>query len=88
MESIESFCQNFVKCDQSGRIVAFQEGVDKREAVFVIQHVKVAQHILILHVSSAERHRLVEDRESITHRSVRLMGHHMKGFVVDGHSFA
>ena len=29
MEGIESFCQNFVKCDQGSRIVAFQECIDQ-----------------------------------------------------------
>ena len=88
MEGIESFCQNFVKCYQSGRIVAFQECIDQREAVLIVEDIEVAEHILVFHVRAAERHRLVEDGEGVTHGSVCLVGNHMERLVIDGHTLA
>ena len=88
MKSIEAFCQDLVKCKQCRRIVTLQEGVHKREAVLIVQHIEVAQHILILHVSTAERHSLVKDGQCITHRSVSLVSYHVERFVIDCHTLA
>ena len=88
MEGIESFGQYLVKCNQCCRIVSFQECIDKRETVLIIKHIQVAEHILILHIGTAERNRLVEDRKGITHRSVSLVSDHMKRLIVNGHTLA
>ena len=88
MKSIESLGQDFVKCDQSRRIISFQEGIDQRETIFIIKHIEIAEHILIFHVRTAESHGLVEDGKCVTHGSVGLVRHDMERFVIDGHALA
>ena len=78
MKGIEAFRQDLVECDQSRRIIPFQEGVHKGETVFIIKDIEVAQDILIPHIRAAESHCLVKDSQSVSHGSVSLMGYHMK----------
>ena len=78
MQRIESLRENLIKCQQCRRIISLQECIHQRETVFIIQYIQVAQHILIFHVGAAEGYRLVEYGKRITHRSVCLVGNHMK----------
>ena len=52
------------------------------EIVFVVEHIEVADYILVVHVGATESNSLVEYGQSITHRSVRLAGNHMERLVV------
>ena len=78
MKCIEAFCQDLVEGKQGRRIVTLQEGIHKREAVLVVQHIEVAEHVLVLHISTAESHCLVKDGQGITHRSVSLVSDHVE----------
>ena len=83
MQGIESLGQNLIKSQQGRRIISLQERIHKREAVFIIQNIQIAQNILIFHICTAERNCLVKDCEGITHRSIRLVGYHMKRLVIN-----
>ena len=78
MQCIETFCQDLIKCEKCRRIVPLKERINKREAIFVIKHIKIAEYVLILHICSAKRHSLVKDSQSITHSSVCLMGNYVQ----------
>ena len=86
MKRIESLGQYLIKSEQCCRIVSLEEGFNQREAVLVIKHIEVAEHILILHVCAAECHCLVEDGKRITHRAVGLVSNNVERLVVDGHT--
>ena len=88
MKRIETFGQNFVKCSQRSRIVAFQEGIHKRKAILIVQDVEIAQDILIFHIRAAEGHSLVEYGKSVTHSPVSLVRDHVQRLVVNGHALA
>ena len=88
MQGIEAFSQHFVEYQHGFGIISLKEGIHKREAVFIIQNIEVAENIMISDIYPAECNCLVEDRKSITHRTVRLMGYHMKRFVINAHSLA
>ena len=88
MKGIEALCQDFVKREKRRRIISFKEGIHKGEAIFIIQHVQIAEDILIFHIRSAERHCLVEYGQGIAHRSVSLVSYHMKRLVIYRNTFA
>ena len=83
MQGVESLGQNLIKSQQCRRIISLQERIHKRETVFIIQNIQIAEYILIFHICSAECYGLVKDCEGITHRSVRLIGYHMKRLVIN-----
>ena len=78
MKRIESLGKNLVKGKKRSRIISLEESIHKREAVFVVQHIEVAEHILILDIRTAESDSLVKYRQRITHRSVSLVRNHME----------
>ena len=78
MKRIEALGQDFIKSQQRRRIITSQERVNQREAIFIVQHIQVAENILILHVSSAECHCLVKYSQGITHCSISLVRNDMK----------
>ena len=88
MQGVESLGQHLVKCQQRLGIVSLKECIHKRKAVFIIQHIKIAEYILILDVSTAECDSLVKDREGITHGTIRLVRYHMKRLIVYCYTFA
>ena len=83
MQSIEAFCQHFIKSQQCRGVIPLQECIHQRKAIFIVQHIQIAQDVLIFHICAAERNSLVEDRKRITHCTVSLMCYHMQGLIVD-----
>ena len=83
MQGIESLGQDFIKSQQDLRIIPAEKSIHQRETIFIIKDIKVPKDILILHIGTTESHRLVEDCQSIPHRSVSLMSNHVKGFVIN-----
>ena len=55
--------------------------------MLIVQDIEVADHVLVFHVIAAEGHGLVENRERIPHRPVRLPGDYMQGLIVDVNVF-
>ena len=51
--------------------------------MLIVQDIEVADYVLVFHVIAAEGHGLVENRERIPHRPVRLPGDYMQGLIVD-----
>ena len=88
MERIESFCKYLIKCDQCRRIISPKESIYQREAIFIIKDIEIAEHILIFHIRTAERHSLVKDSKGVTHGAVSLMRDYMKRLIIDGHTLA
>ena len=85
VQGVETLGQNLVQDQESRGIIPGHESVDQLEAVFVVQHVQVADHVFILDVGAAECHCLVEDGQGVAHGAVGLGSNHVQGFVVDGH---
>ena len=81
---IEAFCKNLVQKQEGTLVVALQRCVHYLEIVLVIENVEVAYDILIMNFRPAESHGLVENREGVTHRSVRLARNHVQGLIVNG----
>ena len=84
MKSVESLCKHLVECKESRRIITSEECIHERKAVLVIKNIKIAEHILILHVRTAECNSLVKDGQSITHSTICLVCNHMKRLIIDG----
>ena len=82
MQSVEALCQQLVELEQCSCIVPFEKGVHECKAVFVVQDVEVPDHILAAYLVAAESHRLVENRERIPHRPVRLSRYQVQGLFV------
>ena len=87
MKGIESLSKHLVKCQKGRRIISFEKSINKRKTVFIIQNIQIAEHILILDISTAESHGLVKDCKRIAHRAVSLVGYDMKRLVIDGDTF-
>ena len=88
MQGIESLCKHFIESKHRCRVISLEECIHQREAILIIKHIQVTKHILILHISTAERHSLVKDRKSVTHGTICLMSNHMKRLIVNGDSLA
>ena len=84
MQSVESLCKNLIECQHCSRIVSSQKCIHKRETIFIVKHIKITKHILILHIGTAERNSLIEDSQGVTHRTISLMGNHMKRLIING----
>ena len=87
MQGVETLGKNIVKTQQRSLMVSGKEIVHQMEAMVVIQNVQVLKDIGVIHLRSAESHRLVEDSQGVTHGAVGLEGNHMEGLVVDGDIF-
>ena len=83
MQCIESLGQHLIKSQKCRRIISLQERIDKREAIFIVQHIQVAKNILIFDISTAERNSLVKDSQCITHRTIRLMSNYMQRLIIN-----
>ena len=84
MQRIEALGEHLVKSQQGRRVIPLQERIHQGKTIFIVQHIKIAQDILILHLCAAERDSLVEDGQRVTHRTVSLMRDHVQRLVVDG----
>ena len=87
MKGIESFGQHLIKGEKSRRVISLQEGIHQRKAVLIVEHIQIAEDILIFHIGSAERDGLVEYCKGIAHRAISLMGNDMQRLVIYGHPF-
>ena len=82
MLRIEPLRQNLVEDQQRRRVIACQAGVHQAETELVVQHPQIANHVFITQLRPAESHHLVEQRQRIAHRAVRLVGDHVQRLVV------
>ena len=87
MQGVEALVKDFVEQHKGGGIVAGQEGIHQTEAVLVVQHSEVADHVFVLDVGTAEGNALIEQSERVAHGSVGLLGYHMDALVVYLYSF-
>ena len=87
MKCIEAFGQHLVKSEESRRIIPLEKGIHKRETVFIIKDIEVAQHIGIFHIGTAESHGLVKYGKSVAHGTVRLVCNHMQRLIIYRHTF-
>ena len=87
VKGVEALGKYFVEYQQGGAVVFCKEGVGEAEAVFVVQHVEVADDILVLYVRAAEGDGLVEDGEGVTHGAVGFLGYDVQGGVVCRNAF-
>ena len=51
--------------------------------MLVVQDIEISDDILILHIGTAKRHRLVENRERVTHCPVSLAGDDVERLVIN-----
>ena len=51
--------------------------------MLVVQDIEISDDVLILHIGTAKRHRLVENRERVTHRPVSLAGDDVERLVIN-----
>ena len=87
MQGIESLGENLVEFQESRGIVSGKESICQAERIFIVEDIEVLDHILIPDFLSAECNRLVEDCQSIPHRSVCLHRYYMERFVIYGYAF-
>ena len=57
------------------------------ESILIVYYIDFLYYFLLFHVIAAEGHGLVENRERIPHRPVRLPGDYMQGLIVDVNVF-
>ena len=87
MQGVEALVQDFVEQNKGGGVVSGQEGIYQTEAVLVVQHSEVANHVFVFNVGSAEGYALVEQGEGVAHGAVGLLGYHVDALVVYLYSF-
>ena len=86
MQGIEPFGKNLVELEECRPVIPCQESVRQRKRIFVVEHIQVLYHLPVPDSLSAERHSLIEYRQSIAHCPVSFHGYHMQGFVVYLHT--
>ena len=87
MQGIEPFGKNLIEGQECFRIISCEECVCQREGIFIVEHIQILQHILVLDFCAAEGDCLVEYCQRVPHCPVRLVGYDMQGFVIDVDSF-
>ena len=78
----EALRQHLVEQHQGIDIVTREEQLSSLEVGVVVEDIERRCHILIVELGAAERHRLVEHRQSITHTAIGLMGDEVERLVV------
>ena len=87
VKGVESLRKDFVKLKQRIVLVSGKEIVHEGETVVVTEHIEVLHHLVGLDVGAAESHRLVENRQGVTHGAVGLHGDDMQGLVIGRNPF-
>ena len=87
MTSVKAFIQYIIEKQQSITYLVFEETIRQTEIIFIIKYVQIINHTLIGDISSGETNHLIEDRQCITHTTVRLHGYHVQRFRLCRDSF-
>ena len=84
MQRVEALREDLVEEQQAGGIVSGKEVVRQPEIVFIIKNVQVLDHHIVGNVVAAEGYCLVEQGQSVAHRSVGFLGYDVQSVVADG----
>ena len=85
--SVKTFIQYIIEKQQCVTHLVFEEAIRQTEIIFIIKYIQIINHTLIGDISSGETNHLIEDRQSITHTTVRLHGYHIQRFRLCRDSF-
>ena len=85
--SVKTFIQYIIEKQQCVAHLVFEEAIRQTEIIFIIKYVQIINHTLIGDISSGETNHLIEDRQCITHTTVRLHGYHVQRFRLCRDSF-
>ena len=83
MKGIETLGKDIIEPQQGRLMVAGKKILHKMEAMIIIQHIKIPEHIGILHIGAAKSHRLVKNGQSVAHGTIRLNGNDVQGLIVN-----
>ena len=80
--SREALRQHRVVLQQRIYIVATQEQLGETEIGFVVENIQRCSYGMVLQLCTAERHRLIEHRQRITHSAVSLLRYKVQRLVI------
>ena len=72
MTTVKSFIQYIIEKQQRITHPVFKKTIRQTEIIFVIKNVQVLNNTLISNIPSRKTHYLIEDRQRVTHTSIRF----------------